>query len=65
MTTAPEPTDKLDAAANVAVNGPADANLAWRQVDWRQVEEDVRRLRQRIFTATKAGDLEGSAGCRS
>ena len=27
MTTAPEPTDKLDAAANVAVNGPADGTL--------------------------------------
>lgn len=25
---------------------------------WRQVEDDVRRLRQRIFTATQAGDLE-------
>jgi hypothetical protein len=27
MTTTPEPTDKLDAAANVAVNGPADDTL--------------------------------------
>ena len=57
MTEAPEPEDKLDATTVVVVNGPEDANLAWRQVDWRQVEEDVRRLRQRIFTATKAGDL--------
>ena len=29
----------------------------WRQVDWRRAEADVRRLRQRIFTASKAGDL--------
>ena len=28
-----------------------------RQLDWRRVEDDVRRLRQRIFTASKAGDL--------
>jgi hypothetical protein len=27
MTTTPEPTDKLDAATNVAVNGPADGTL--------------------------------------
>jgi RNA-directed DNA polymerase len=51
----PEPEDKLDAVN--AVSGPEDANLDWRQVDWRQAEENVRRLRQRIFTATKAGDL--------
>jgi hypothetical protein len=53
----PEPEDKLDAATNVAVSGPEDAMLDWRQLDWRQVEENVRRLRQRIFTASKAGDL--------
>ena len=58
MTEAPEPEDKLDATTVVVVNGPEDANLAWRQVDWRQVEEDVRRLRQRIFTASQAGDLK-------
>ena len=51
----PEPEDKLDAAN--AVSGSEDANLDWRQVDWRQAEENVRRLRQRIFTASKAGDL--------
>ena len=39
------------------VSGPEDATLDWRQIDWRQVEENVRRLRQRIFTASKAGDL--------
>jgi RNA-directed DNA polymerase len=56
MTEAPEPKDKLDAPTNVVVNGPEDATLAWRQVDWRAAEENVRRLRQRIFTASKAGD---------
>jgi RNA-directed DNA polymerase len=40
------------------VNGPEDDVLGWRQVDWRQVEASVRRLRQRIFTASKAGDLK-------
>ena len=57
MTEAPEPEDKLDATASVVVNGPEDAAFDWRLVDWRRVEDDVRRLRQRIFTASKAGDL--------
>jgi len=49
---------KLDAATVVAANGPKDANLDWRAVDWRACEEHVRRLRQRIFTASQAGDLK-------
>src|SRR5947209_17500903 len=53
----PEPKDKLDATATVAVSGPEDDAERWRQIDWRRVEADVRRLRQRIFTASKAGDL--------
>ena len=61
----PEPEDKLDATTNVGVSGPEDGRLDWRQVDWRRAEDNVRRLRQRIFTASKAGDLTGSAGCRS
>src|SRR6266511_6389533 len=40
------------------VNGPEDGIFDWDGVDWRQVEEDVRRLRQRIFAASKAGDLK-------
>ena len=40
------------------VNGPADEPLDWDTIDWRGVEEDVRRLRQRIFTASQAGDLK-------
>ena len=57
MTEAPEPKDKLDAATMVVVNGPEDAAFDWHAIDWRRVEDDVRRLRQRIFTASKAGDL--------
>src|SRR4051794_22266473 len=55
MTEAPEPEDKLDAATDVVVNGPEDATLDWHQIDWRAVEDDVRRLRQRIFTARQGG----------
>ena len=40
------------------MNGPEDDVLDWDAVDWRQAEDDVRRLRQRIFTASKAGDLK-------
>jgi hypothetical protein len=54
MTEAPEPEDKLDATATVVVNGPEDAPFDWHAIDWRRVEDDVRRLRQRIFTASKA-----------
>ena len=57
MTQAEESTDKLDAAINVVVNGPENATFDWHQINWRQVEENVRRLRQRIFTASQAGDL--------
>jgi group II intron reverse transcriptase/maturase len=60
MTEAPEPEDKLDAATATVgvVNGPEDATLDWHQVDWRAVEASVRRLRQRIFTASQAEDLK-------
>lgn len=51
----PEPMGKLD---TVMVNGPEDDVVDWDAVDWRRVEDDVRRLRQRIFTATRAGDLK-------
>jgi RNA-directed DNA polymerase len=58
MTEAPEPEDKLDATTTVVVNGPEDAPFDWHAIDWRRVEGGVRRLRQRIFTASKAGDLK-------
>ena len=48
----PEPMGKLD---TVEVNGPEGEVLDWDAVDWRRVEDDVRRLRQRIFTATQEG----------
>ena len=63
----PEPKGKLDtmatkqaamSAAVAVVNGPEDEPLDWHAVDWRAVEEDVRRLRQRIFTASQVGDLK-------
>ena len=50
----PEPMGKLD---TVEVNGPEDEIIDWDAV-WHRVEDDVRRLRQRIFTATQAGDLK-------
>jgi RNA-directed DNA polymerase len=58
MTTRPEPKDKLGAAATPVgvVNGLEDEVLDWGAVGWRRVEEHVRRLRQRIFTASQAGD---------
>ena len=48
-----------DAEAAVAVvNGPEDGPVNWDAVQWATVEKDVRRLRQRIFAASQAGDLE-------
>jgi RNA-directed DNA polymerase len=35
------------------VNGPEDVVLDWDAIDWRYHEDNVRRLRQRIFTATR------------
>jgi RNA-directed DNA polymerase len=54
-----EPEDKLDTATAVVgvVSGPEDAFSDWHRIDWRQTEREVRRLRARIFTAAKAGDL--------
>jgi RNA-directed DNA polymerase len=52
-----EPTDKLAATALAVVSGPEGELLDWHQIDWRHVEDQVRRLRGRIFTAANAGDL--------
>ena len=41
-----------------AVNGPEGERCGWLSVDWRRVEREVRRLRQRIFTASRDGDLK-------
>ncbi len=56
MTTTLEPQDMLDAAN--AVSGPAGEPCSWDQVSWLSAEENVRRLRQRVFTASQAGDLK-------
>ena len=39
----------------MTVNGPEDV-LDWDAVDWRAREQDVRRLRQRIFKAVREQD---------
>jgi RNA-directed DNA polymerase len=65
MATTTELPGKLDAALLTAaaaagggmVNGPGDELFDWHAVDWRAVEGHVRRLRQRIFAASQAGDL--------
>ena len=50
---------EVTATARIA-NGPEDQprNAAgqWDKIDWRAQEEQVRRLRQRIFTATREQD---------
>jgi RNA-directed DNA polymerase len=43
-------------AGVVGANGPEGTVLEWDAVDWRAAEDRVRRLRQRIFAATRAGD---------
>ena len=50
---------------HLTVNGPAGDALCWDAVDWRFHEDNVRRLRQRIFTAARAGDLARSGTCKS
>jgi len=50
----PEPKGKLDAET---VNGPEGETLDWDTIVWPVHEENVRRLRQRIFKATKEQDL--------
>ena len=57
----PEPKDKLD----TSVNGPEDPRPvfpafdgdAWERADWRRCEEEVRRLRSRIFKAVQERDM--------
>ena len=60
MNVTPAPAGTLDAAVT-AVNGPRDFlddvdQTDWNQIDWDRVEAEVRRLRQRIFAASKAGE---------
>jgi RNA-directed DNA polymerase len=44
--------------AALDVNGPADAPSDWNAIAWRHHEGNVRRLRQRIFKATRAQDYK-------
>jgi RNA-directed DNA polymerase len=39
------------------VNGPEDVVPEWEKVDWRHHEDNVRRLRQRIFKVAREEDL--------
>lgn len=53
--------DKLDAKVRnslAAVNGPRGLDLEWDAILWRPVEDEVRRLRQRIFKASQEGNLK-------
>jgi RNA-directed DNA polymerase len=51
------PTVAVATAGAVMVNGPEDVLPDWPAIDWRAAEDNVRRLRRRIFTASKEGDL--------
>lgn len=51
-------TAAMTAGGAVVVNGPEDGTSNWDAIDWHSVEDDVRRLRQRIFKATRDGDLK-------
>jgi len=42
--------------ANGPEDRPRDVPVQWDKTDWRAREEQVRRLRQRIFAASQAGD---------
>src|SRR5258705_908916 len=58
MTTLTDAAAMAVTADTGVVNGPEDLGFSWDTVRWRQVEAQVRRLRQRIFTATREGDLK-------
>jgi RNA-directed DNA polymerase len=52
----PEPKGALDTAVNGPEGLPVFDGAAWERVDWRHHEEQVRRLRGRIFQAVREGD---------
>jgi hypothetical protein len=70
MTEDPRTDGHVGRHGTAVVNGPEDDDLDWLSIDWQRVEDDVRRLRQRIFTgllepgAVKAARrvLRGSRG---
>ncbi|MFI2262703.1 group II intron reverse transcriptase/maturase [Streptomyces tubercidicus] len=50
--------DAAPAAMAAVVNGPEGGpTLDWHSIDWAREEQNVRRLRQRIFKASQEGDL--------
>jgi RNA-directed DNA polymerase len=55
----PHVTGAFEAPGGGVVNGLRGEVLDWHAIDWRAVEDAVRRLRQRIFTASQAGDTKG------
>jgi RNA-directed DNA polymerase len=57
MTDDPGTEARVGHHSDAVVNGPEDGDLAWRSIDWARAEDDLRRLRQRIFTASRDGDL--------
>jgi RNA-directed DNA polymerase len=57
MTKASGTDGQVGRHGTAVVNGPEDDVLDWLSIDWQTVEHDVRRLRQRIFTASREGDL--------
>jgi len=50
--------DSVQDGSAITANGPEDDFTDWQSIDWQGVEDEVRRLRQRIFTASQAGDLK-------
>src|SRR5665647_663127 len=48
----------LSLSGGAMLNGLEDEPTDWFAIDWQTVEQDVRCLRQRIFTASQAGDLK-------
>jgi RNA-directed DNA polymerase len=52
---AEQPSELRDKLDTDEVNGPEDV-LEWGAIDWRTHEDNVRRLRQRIFKATREQD---------
>src|SRR5260221_14431224 len=52
----PELTGTLDTSVNGPEGLPRFDGDAWDRVDWRRQEEQVRRLRGRIFKTVQEGD---------
>ncbi|WP_331457826.1 MULTISPECIES: group II intron reverse transcriptase/maturase [Kitasatospora] len=48
----------LDTGVGPSMNGTEGDAEFWHSIDWRQEEESVKRLRQRIYRAARAGNLK-------